>query len=200
MLYDLEPSGELSGGPWYDDNKDLDVAFVTSLLDVVHRFVHKKSFPPTTKIPTVDGIKRVQTFYKPSYRGYPSAEQIYDFILECGILDDSVKDSFGVSHVHKLLEILCYSNIIQKRRDGVTFRAILLDDELLDDDQDQYYDDELFDQDQADALFGHRGYTEAPCGRCPVFTICGNPGEQVSAATCTYWNEWTGRVTPGELF
>lgn len=200
MLYDLEPSGELSGGPWYDDNKDLDVAFVNGLLEVIHRYIHKRSFPTSERVETSYGIKRVPRFYKPDYRGYPSAEQIYDWVIEAGILDDSVKESFGVSHVHKILEVLCYNNVIQKRRDGVTFRAILPDEELLDDDQDQYYDDELFDQEQADALFGHRGYTEAPCGRCPVFNICGNPGEEISAATCVYWNEWTSRVTPGELF
>jgi DNA-directed RNA polymerase III subunit RPC6 len=200
MLYDLEPSGELSGGPWYDDNKELDVAFVTGLLDVVHRYIHKHSFPPPAKVQTAEGMKRLPRFYKPGYKGYPTAEQIYDWILEGKILDDSVKDSFGISHVHKLLEVLCYQNVIAKRSDGNTYRAILSDDDVRPEEQDEYYDDELFEQDQADALFGHKGYTEAPCGRCPVFDRCGEPGEAISAATCTYWNEWTNRIIPSELF
>ncbi|KAI9685474.1 MAG: 34-kDa subunit of RNA polymerase III (C), partial [Bogoriella megaspora] len=33
------------------------------------------------------------------------------------------------------------------------------------------------------------GFAEAPCGRCPVFDICGE-GSDINAATCLYFNRW----------
>ena len=200
MLYNLEPSADLTGGPWYDDSKELDVPFVNSLLDIAYRFVDKRSFPPMTKKETAQGIKKVSTFYQPSYRDYATAEDVYEFIIKSEVLDASIKDIFGVSHVHKLLEVLCYNNQIQKRTDGETYRSIVPDDDLLPPEEMEYYENETFEADQADALFGHKGYTEAPCGRCPVFSICGNPGEDVSAASCKYWDEWSSKVTATEYF
>jgi len=153
-----------------------------------------------SKKETSTGFKKVPTFYQPTYRGYATAEDVYDFIIKSEVLDASIKDIFGVSHVHKLLEVLCYNNQIQKRTDGETYRSILPDDELLPPEDVEYYNNETFEADQADALFGHKGYTEAPCGRCPVFNICGNPGEDVSAPTCKYWDEWTSKVASAEFF
>lgn len=40
MLYELEPSVELTGGPWYTDN-ELDTAFVKALTVVCERFVRE---------------------------------------------------------------------------------------------------------------------------------------------------------------
>jgi len=202
MLYNLEPSADLTGGPWYTDDKELDVAFVSDLLNVTYRIVDKKSFPPALKVDSDSGPRRVQTYYQPSYRGYATAEDVYDYIIKSKVLqDDSIKDTFGVSHVHKLLEVLCYNNQIQKRTDGVTYRSILTEEDILPSEElDDYYGSEMIAKEEADALFGHKGYTEAPCGRCPVFKICGNPGEDVSAATCKYWDDWTSRITPTEFY
>jgi DNA-directed RNA polymerase III subunit RPC6 len=197
MLYNLEPGDDLTGGPWYTEDKVLDVAFVTALLDVVYRIVDKKSFPPNKKS-NGDGIQR---FYAPGYRGYATAEDVYEYIINSKVIHDEEKEAFGVSHVHKLLEVLCYNNQIEKRADGVSYRSILNNEDLLrPEDQDQYYDNSDFNPEQADALLEHKGYTEAPCGRCPVFNICGNPGSEVNASTCVYWNEWIKQITPSELF
>jgi DNA-directed RNA polymerase III subunit RPC6 len=138
--------------------------------------------------------RKVPAFYQPAYRDYATAEDVYEFIIKSEVLDASIKDIFGVSHVHKLLEVLCYNNQIQKRTDGETYRSIVPSEELLPPEDVEYYTNEMFEPDQADAVFGHKGYTEAPCGRCPVFAICGNPGEDVSAANCKYWDEWTNQV------
>ena len=50
-----------------------------------------------------------------------------------------------------------------------------------------------------EALIGHKGFIEAPCGRCPIFRICGGPGEEVSAASCRYWDEWTSGLSISNL-
>src|SRR5271168_4725833 len=151
MLYNLEPGDELTGGPWYNDQSELDEPFVNSLLDVAYRVVDKKSFPPPQKLQTPNGPKKVQPFYQPTYRGYATAEDVYDFIIQSKILhDDTLKDTFGISQVHKLLEVLCYNNQIQKRTDGLTYRSVLSDEEIRPfGEEDEYYDNEMVEKEQA---------------------------------------------------
>ena len=203
MLYNLEPADDLTGGPWYNnETKALDTEFVDVLLKVVYHYVHKRTFPPRTKVQTPRGVQDIPRFYQPTYRGYATAEDVHQHIMKSEVLsEESLKTTFGVSQVHKLLEVLCYQRKLQKRTDGVTYRSILDDEEILPlDEQEDYYEDEMVESEQAQAVFGHFGYTEGPCGRCPVFNECGNPGEDVSAATCVYWDEWTKRITPDEYF
>ena len=202
MLYSLEPGDDLTGGPWYSEDKGLDEGFVDSLIKVAYRFVDKKSYPPPTKVEHPDGtVEKLQRFYVPGYRGYATAEDVFEYIMKSNVIADEVRETFGVSHVHKLLEVLCYKNEIQKRTDGVTYRTVRDDEEvLLAEKGNKYYDEELVNVEDEDAVLGHKGYTEAPCGRCPVFKICGNPGEDVSAANCVYWDEWTRKITEVEYF
>jgi len=83
----------------------------------------------------------------------------------------------------------------------VSYSSILTKDDILPQEElDDYYGSEMLEKKQADALFGHKGYTEATCGRSPVFKIWGKPAEDVSAATCKYWDDWTSKVTPTEFF
>jgi hypothetical protein len=141
MLYNLEPGDDLTGGLWYTKDKVLDVAFVTALLDVVYCVVHKKSFPPKKKANGEGNTERIQRFYAPGYRGYATAEDVYEFIIKSKVIHDEEKEAFGISHVHKLLQVLCYNNQIEKRTDGVSYRSILNHEDLLgSEDQDQYYD------------------------------------------------------------
>ena len=41
MLFELEPSEEVSGGTWYTDN-EFDQEFITTVSDSVERFIIKK--------------------------------------------------------------------------------------------------------------------------------------------------------------
>ena len=44
MLYNLQPSIDVTGGPWFTDS-ELDTEFIDSLLTVVWRFIALKTFP-----------------------------------------------------------------------------------------------------------------------------------------------------------
>ena len=144
MLYNLEPADDLTGGPWYAEDNTLDEAFVNDLLEVVVLVVDKKSYPPAKKVPLPNGkVKYVTRFYQPTYRGYATAEDVYEYIINSKILQDDVKETFGVSQVHQLLEVACLGGSIHKRTDGVTYRSILPDYAILDhDDIDVYYNDD----------------------------------------------------------
>jgi hypothetical protein len=199
MLYNLEPADDLTGGPWYTENEGLDTVFVNDLLSVVVRVVDKRSFPSPKKVMRSDGTEIITNrFYRPSYRGYATAQDIYDFILETNILQDDVKATFGISQVHQLLEVACIAKQIQKRTDGVTYRSLLSDEEVVEADElDVLYNYEGLPEDLNSVML-QKGYTEAPCGRCPVFGECGDPVEEVSAPTCRYWDEWTSQIRPDE--
>lgn len=45
MLYNLTPSVELSGGPWYTDN-ELDTVFIESLCTALYRHISRETWPP----------------------------------------------------------------------------------------------------------------------------------------------------------
>jgi len=200
MLYDLEPAEDLTGGPWYIENEGLDSVFVDDLLQVVLRVVDKRSFPSAKKIARPDGTEVIiNRFYQPTYRGYATAQDVYDSIIAANILQDDVKESFGVSQVHQLLEVACVTKQIQKRTDGVTYRSLLSDEEVVEPDElDVLFNYEGLSEDLNSVML-QKGYTEAPCGRCPVFRECGDPGEEVSAATCRYWDEWTSQIRPDDF-
>jgi DNA-directed RNA polymerase III subunit RPC6 len=186
MLYDLEPADDLTGGPWYTERDGLDSVFVEDLLQVVVRIVDKRSFPNAKRATKADGTETViNRFYQPSYRGYATAQDI--------------KETFGISQVHQLLDVACIAKQIQKRTDGETYRSLLPDEEIVEPDElDVLYNYEGLAED-ANSVMLQKGYTEAPCGRCPVFAECGAPEEEVSAASCVYWDEWTGQIRPDDF-
>jgi DNA-binding MarR family transcriptional regulator len=200
MLYDLEPADDLTGGPWYTERDGLDSVFVEDLLQVVVHIVDKRSFPNAKKATKADGTETIiNRFYQPSYRGYAAAHDIYDTIISLEVLQDDVKETFGISQVHQLLDVACIAKQIQKRTDGETYRSLLPDEEIVEPDElDVLYNYEGLAEDANSAML-QKGYTEAPCGRCPVFVECGAPGEEVSAVSCGYWDEWTGQIRPDDF-
>ena len=63
MLFYLEPSIEITGGPWFNEN-ELDLEFIDELCKVCHRYIASKSF--STKM---DHIKPVK------FSGFTNLEQ-----------------------------------------------------------------------------------------------------------------------------
>lgn len=45
MLAELEPAKELTGGPWYSDNQNVDEEFISTLRDVARRFISASDGP-----------------------------------------------------------------------------------------------------------------------------------------------------------
>ena len=65
MLYELTPSIEVTGGPWFT-NSELDKEFVNELLTPITKPMISKSFP---KLPTRGA--------PPGYTSYPTLNQVY---------------------------------------------------------------------------------------------------------------------------
>lgn len=61
MLYDLEPSKEVSGGPWYTD-QDFDIDFVERLSEDIVNFIRKQNIADLNAISNyirISGISKV---------------------------------------------------------------------------------------------------------------------------------------------
>lgn len=61
MLYDLTPSIEVSGGPWFTDS-ELDVEFVQSLSNAIERYLKRKSKPENEELESIYTPPRILGF------------------------------------------------------------------------------------------------------------------------------------------
>ncbi|TFK53165.1 hypothetical protein OE88DRAFT_1657064 [Heliocybe sulcata] len=104
MLAHLEPSVELTGGPWYTDN-ELDTEFIKLLCTACLRFIRDRTFPKTK----VQGTS--QPLYPISHApAYPSAAQIQQFLSKSKITETQL----SVDHVDMLLTVLVLDGEIEK--------------------------------------------------------------------------------------
>lgn len=211
MLASLSPSEDVTGGPWFTDG-ELDTEFVKQLCNLLAKFIYSKSFyrPPSTTTTTTSNTnpptsnKRRKTTtsksaqientlstvtttannnatssllpYPPTYTSYPTLKEILSWINTSGVTEVPLAEE----HVRQLTDILYYDNRIERVNGGKAFRAVRHAPTTSDDPED----------------LGRPGlgnaFTEAPCGRCPVFSLC-EEGGPVSASTCVYLKEWLER-------
>lgn len=68
LLFDVDPSAELTGGAWYTDN-ELDVDFIEQLSGMILRYVQAKSLP-----------RNADALYAATYARYPTVADIHRFI------------------------------------------------------------------------------------------------------------------------
>lgn len=203
MLASLSPSEDVTGGPWFTDG-ELDTEFVKQLCNLLAKFIYSKSFykppststanPPSSKRRKIAATKPPQTEvsfsnpnhassssstpsllpYPPSHTSYPTLKEILSWINTSGVTEVPLAEE----HVRQLTDILYYDNRIERVNEGKAFRAVR---HVPTDDP----------EDSAQPGVGN-AFTEAPCGRCPVFSLC-EEGGPVSASTCVYFKDWLER-------
>lgn len=146
MQSTLQPSLEVTGGPWFTDS-ELDSEFVENLLNVIWSFVVRESFPDAF------GNKK-QELYPANYKGYPSVTDIHKFVEDSNV----TKEVLGVHNIRSLCEVLVYDDRLERRDGGAAYRATWKSvlDAMGENDLD--------------------GFTESSCGRCPVFSLCEDGG------------------------
>lgn len=66
--------------------------------------------------------------------------------------------------IRHLLDVLVYDAKVEKVAGGTRYKAVR-------------------------NLGSINGFTDSPCGRCPVFDLC-EDGGPVSASTCVYFEDW----------
>ncbi|PWN54354.1 hypothetical protein IE53DRAFT_376567 [Violaceomyces palustris] len=101
MLFGLQPSIELSGGPWYTDN-ELDTGFINELSQACLNFIKAKSFPK-------NGTSRA--LFPSSYTSnLPSANTVHEYLKNAKLTETELE----VGHVMALLDILVYDEQLEK--------------------------------------------------------------------------------------
>ncbi|PWN23982.1 hypothetical protein BCV69DRAFT_254797 [Microstroma glucosiphilum] len=103
MLYNLTPSVELSGGPWYTDN-ELDVPFINGLSQFCHYYIQQQTWP--------DGYQSSrQKLYPASHTNrLPTAPRILKELKDKQVTSTSL----SVGEMQQLLETLVYDEKIEK--------------------------------------------------------------------------------------
>jgi DNA-directed RNA polymerase III subunit RPC6 len=121
MLYDLEPSQDITGGPWYTDN-EIDIPFINTYSDAILQYIRDlvgsrcrgsgpyiclslpfQSFPKPRKDCT-------DMLYPTSNtRHYPSLRQIANWLKGTQLSDTVLQEE----HVRTLLDMLIYSGEIE---------------------------------------------------------------------------------------
>ncbi|CAL1699571.1 unnamed protein product [Somion occarium] len=107
MLFHLEPSVEVTGGPWYTD-KELDTEFIKMLLKACLKFIRDRSQPRAKS--SSDSSSQRQLFPISASPPYPSPAQIQAFLNKSRITETQL----SVEHVEMLLEVLVLDGEIEK--------------------------------------------------------------------------------------
>ncbi|KAI1790131.1 RNA polymerase Rpc34 subunit-domain-containing protein [Ganoderma leucocontextum] len=105
MLAHLEPSVELTGGPWYTD-KELDTEFIKLLSDVCLKIVRDRNFPKAVQGEDTS----VRRLYPLAHSSYPTAPQILELIRKSRVTETELT----VHHAEMLLEVLILDGRIEK--------------------------------------------------------------------------------------
>lgn len=111
MLYNLQPSIDVTGGPWFTDS-ELDTEFIDSLLTVVWRFIALKTFPLAFQEPQRN-INVFLSVYPASHTGFASLDAVMDFITSNKITNIDL----ALNDVRSLCEVLIFDDKIEIVRD-----------------------------------------------------------------------------------
>ena len=184
MLYELQPSVDLTGGNWFTD-QELDVSMVEIVSKVVVKFVSDMCDGDTAT------TGESSSLLKPSSFRYPSAELILQYINEKQFL---VQD-LDLSDVKQLLNMLVFSRKLERLRDGgyrLDPRSVVQSD--FADNNNASYTSAVYTAPHntlplQSELYRINYWTEMPCGNCPVIDQCADIGK-ITPQRCRYYDDW----------
>jgi len=100
MLESMQPSLDVTGGPWYT-GQDLDVDFIVTLQKVAIKYIRDNSFP--------NG--RTDLMYPMAHVPYlPTAQDVLDYMVKMNIMSVEL----NVEHIEAVLEVLVYDGEIER--------------------------------------------------------------------------------------
>lgn len=165
MLANLEPSQEITGGPWFSEN-ELDTEFIEELCKVCLRFIGTKSVSP-----------KPGHVYPADYTGYPTLEQVHRFLRDSRVTSAELE----TEDVSMLLDRLIFDGSLER----VVWAGPRIS-RIVDDDDD---DGDIYVYRAVSSALPESMMAGVPCGQCPVFDACSDIGP-ITPATCTYYAEW----------
>lgn len=118
MLYSLQPSTDVTGGPWFTDT-ELDSEFIATLTKLVWQYVAHKTFPGALEAMEQKPAEHLsQRTHVPTFNDYPRLADIHDFVSQSGVSTVEL----GMSDISSLCEVLVYDDRVEQLPSG-QFRA-----------------------------------------------------------------------------
>lgn len=108
MLYNLQPSIDVTGGPWFTDS-ELDVEFINSLLTIVWRFASDRTFPNGYKNFSGETSSK-EALYAPKVKNYSTTQEILDFIVASQVVNVELTPA----NIRSLCDVLVYDDKLEK--------------------------------------------------------------------------------------
>ncbi|ETW77264.1 hypothetical protein HETIRDRAFT_429562 [Heterobasidion irregulare TC 32-1] len=108
MMAHLEPSVELTGGPWYTDN-ELDTEFIKLLCTACLRFIQDRSLPKHKLSDDIPASSR-PLYPISSAPPYPNCQQVLSFLSKSKITETQLSEE----HVDMLLNVLVLDGEVEK--------------------------------------------------------------------------------------
>ncbi|EGV64489.1 RNA polymerase Rpc34 [Yamadazyma tenuis ATCC 10573] len=107
MLYNLQPSIDVTGGPWFTDS-ELDSEFIDNLLMVIWRFVASRTYPTVFQPPAAN-VNILQASYPYNYTGYVDLNSIMDFIIKSEITNIDL----AIHDIRALCDVLVFDDRLE---------------------------------------------------------------------------------------
>lgn len=161
MLYNLEPSIEVTGGPWFSEN-ELDLEFIEEMCKVCLRYIENKEGSPLRE----DSLSRQQhappPLYPQFYDDFASIEEIHSFIID--------KQITTALLTHEDMQLLINRLVLDGMVEGIPRK-------------DNSY---VYKRSQKEFITTFEDdSSEIPCIRCPVKKLC-SKGGIISPEHCVY--------------
>ena len=106
MLYHLQPSIDVTGGPWFTDS-ELDTEFIDTILEVVWRFIVNKTFPRGDDEQHL--VNPLQASYIASFQGV-DLDQILAFINGSGVSSVELE----LNDIRSLCDVLKFDDEVEE--------------------------------------------------------------------------------------
>ena len=101
MISSLQPSVELTGGPWYTDN-ELDTEFVDQLKEAILRYITSCTFPKSKD--------KYKPLYSISKVKYPNVNKVHKWLQKSNL----TQIELGPDHIASLLQVLIFDGEIER--------------------------------------------------------------------------------------
>lgn len=156
MLYNLQPSIDVTGGPWFTDS-ELDSEFIDSLTTVIWRFIANKTYPSAFQPPS-HNINPLQASYPHNYTGYVDINNIMDFIISSKITNIEL----APNDIRSLCDVLVYEDKLESIELADQYKATwqsIVDGGFINVDKDQEFSifnnksENVIDEEEEDLVY-----------------------------------------------
>lgn len=165
MLWDLSPSEEVTGGPWYHD-QSVDEQFVNLLYENCFKIIARRSFPLQSITATGVGA-----CYAANYGEYATAKYVHDVITRMQLSNEKL----SINDITSILNLLVFDGKVVKLVGGKVFTPCRI--KASDEHDENFVDENIQYKATTSTLEGNDGFTvdplmDIPCGGCSPAHLC----------------------------